>query len=238
MSSTSDEGNEAVQWISLSDMMSALMMVFLLMVLLLLQDVHVAKERIQKIAVSYQQEKLAIYDALVAEFYDDLKKWDATIVKDSLTFTFNSSDLNFSTGSTELSDKYKEVLNEFLPRYLKVIYKFENSITEVLIEGHTSSQWLTAESEEDAYFKNMELSQGRTRSVLRFLYTQTDIKQYQSWIKKKFSAIGFSYARTVSDSEGQEDQQRSRRVNFRVVTNADIKLEKIITDNKALPSES
>lgn len=55
------------------------------------------------------------------------------------------------------------------PRYLDVLLQFRDSIDEVRIEGHTNSAWNERSTSDEAYFKNMKLSQGRTRSVLEYV---------------------------------------------------------------------
>ena len=74
----------------------------------------------------------------------------------------------FSSGSAELQPKFKEILNDFFPRYVAILSneKYVNDIEEIRIEGHTSSEWRVEVPAEQAYFNNMELSQNRTRKVL------------------------------------------------------------------------
>ncbi|MFT5722601.1 MAG: outer membrane protein OmpA-like peptidoglycan-associated protein, partial [Motiliproteus sp.] len=79
-----------------------------------------------------------------------------------------------------------------------------------------------------AYFRNMELSQGRTRSVLAYVYDLPSMDPHQAWIKTHFAAVGLSSSHPVMSPTGKEDLQRSRRVTFRVITNADIQMRQIL----------
>lgn len=222
---------EESHWLSVSDLMAGLMMVFLFIAIALMRDAFIERDKIKDVAVAYQENQVAIYDALIQEFEKDLGRWDAAIDKDSLTFTFQSPDVLFATGKIELNDRYKVLLGDFFPRYMEVLAKFDGSINEVRIEGHTSSVWNRYASETEAYFLNMELSQGRTRSVLAYVYQLADASPYIDWIRSHFAAVGLSSSRLIYKPDGQEDYGRSRRVTFRVITNADIQMRKILEQN-------
>ena len=101
---------------------------------------------------------------------------------------------------------------------------------EVRIEGHTSSQWTNGVNPEDAYFRNMELSQARTRSVLLFVQGLKSTSEDQAWVRRNVAAVGLSSSRLVLDDQGKEDAERSRRVTFRVISNAETQIRKLIQD--------
>lgn len=223
---------EESHWLSVSDLMAGLMMVFLFIAIALMLDAFKERDKVKQVAVAYQENQVAIYDALISEFNRDLERWDAVIEKDSLTFTFESPDVLFATGKIALNKRYEALLKDFFPRYMAVLDKYSDSIDEVRIEGHTSSVWNRFVTDTEAYFLNMELSQGRTRSVLDFVYQIPEVKEYQSWIKHHFAAVGFSSSRPVMLDNQSEDKQRSRRVTFRVITNADIQMKRILEANE------
>ena len=218
-------------WLSVSDLMAGLMVVFLFIAIALMRNAMVESERIKEVAVAYQENQVAIFEALNNEFTKDLKRWNASIDKDSLTFNFNSPDILFSEGDSELKEDYKQLLADFFPRYIAALSPFKDSINEVRIEGHTSSKWYRSTNEADAYFKNMALSQRRTRSVLEYIYRLKTVNKEQLWIKKHIAAVGFSSAKIILDDNDQEDEARSRRVSFRIITNADIKIKQILEAN-------
>ena len=221
-----DEQEES-HWLSVSDLMAGLMMVFLFIAVALMRDAFVERDKIKQVAVAYQQNQVAIYEALNTEFKRDLKAWDAEINEETLTFTFKSPDVLFASGKSELSIKYQELLTEFFPRYMQVLEPFKKSINEVRVEGHTSSAWGSA-SDDEAYFGNMKLSQDRTRSVLQYIYLLPDIVANKEWVKLHLAAVGLSSSRLVYNQYGYEDYQASRRVSFRVITNADIQIKSIL----------
>lgn len=219
---------EESHWLSVSDLMAGLMVVFLFIAIALMRNALHERDRIKEVAVAYQETQVNIYKALVDEFAEDLSRWDAEIDKDTLTFTFNSPDVLFAQGKIELSGQYRSLLANFFPRYMEVLDQFRDGINEVRIEGHTSTVWNDYTSPTDAYFLNMALSQGRTRSVLEYVYSLEAVTPYQDWIKSHIAAVGFSSAKMVLDAKGAEDLTKSRRVTFRVISNADIRIKQIL----------
>jgi len=223
-----NDGDE--HWVSVSDLMSGLMMVFLFISIALMRHAMVERDKIKSVAVAYQNNQVAIYEALRREFQADLGKWNAEIDRDTLSFNFKSPDILFGTGSSELKPEFQSLLHDFFPRYLKILMQFKGSINEVRIEGHTSSMWGARVPAEEAYFRNMELSQARTRSVLLFIQGLKDVARDKTWVRGNIAAVGLSSSRPVLDSQGREDEMRSKRVSFRVITNAETQIRKIIED--------
>jgi outer membrane protein OmpA-like peptidoglycan-associated protein len=136
-----------------------------------------------RIAVLYDDMRNDLYRSLLLEFKSDLDRWHADIDPD-LTIRFREPEVLFDSGKSDLKPKFVEILNDFFPRYVKVLglTKYKDSIEEVRIEGHTSSYWLGLNSDQ-AYFKNMELSQARTRSTLEYVLTNTRVFGFERWIK-------------------------------------------------------
>ena len=76
----------------------------------------------------------------------------------------------------------------------------------------------------------MQLSQGRTRSVLDYVYNLDSSQPFQSLIKSHIAAVGLSSSRLIYHDNGAEDKVRSRRVSFRVITNSDIQIKRILEE--------
>lgn len=222
-SNTSHESGE--HWLTVSDLMAGLMMVFLFIAIVFMMNTQKENDKIKDVAVAYQQNQVAIYEALQTEFKDDLNKWGATIDKETLAFSFQSPDVLFANNETALSEAYKNILNDFFPRYIDVLRPYRESLNEIRIEGHTSSAGLRGATEAQAYFYNMRLSQGRTRAVLEYVYAL--MPNESAWIKANIAAVGFSSSRLIM-KDGMEDAAQSRRVSFRAITNADIQIKRIL----------
>ena len=219
-----DDGSH---WLSISDLMSGLMIVFLFIAISYMYNIH-------QIAKDYKETKKSIYEALYEEFKADLNKssWGASIDPETLTITFNAPNVQFDSNKADLKVEYQEVLSDFFPRYMNVLSKFKKDVQEIRIEGHTSSIWNDKTTPQEAYFNNMKLSQDRTRSVLQYVFNLPEVEKYRDWMKKQIAAVGFSSAHVILDKENQEDYSASRRVSFRVLTNAENSIDKILKDSQ------
>lgn len=225
--------NDEEHWPSISDLMSGLMIIFLLIAIAYMRDIAEGQERVKKIAVTYQASQVALYEKLLKEFEKDLPNWQARIDKDTLSIQFFEPEILFRTGKSDVTPRFQEILSDFFPRYLEIIFSddFKDAIAEVRIEGHTSSEWGQGiSSDDESYFNNMQLSQDRTRSVLMYCYSLIHDKAYKDLMKKYVTANGLSSSKLVYDQNGHEDKLRSRRVKFRTRTNAENKIVQIIDE--------
>ena len=196
------------QWISIADMMAGLMIVFLFIAIVNLKD------QIDKLR-SFEILQDRIYNELYDEFEDDLKKWVAEIDKETLTISFREPKIQFSTGSSEVKSEFKNILNNFYPRYLNVLWDFREDIEELRIEGHTSTRWQKALTVDEAYIKNMGLSQDRSKNVLIYILG-LNLGSNKVWAKEKIVANGMSFSKLLLKENGDEDAIRSQRTEFRV----------------------
>jgi outer membrane protein OmpA-like peptidoglycan-associated protein len=225
--------SEESHWIPLSDLMTGLMVIFLLIAVSYMMQVEADAARIKNVAIAYSEIKDALFEDLNREFRHDLPKWNAQLLKSDLTIRFSEPEVLFATGSSELKPEFQRILQDFFPRYVRILTsrKYRDSISEVRIEGHTSSDW-NGVAAGDAYFLNMELSQARTRSTLAYVMGLPADQEQLAWLRKYVTANGLSSSRLITDTKGVEDVARSRRVEFRVRTDAETRLAKILEVSK------
>ena len=175
------------EWMSISDMMSGLMMIFLFIAISFMIEVEDDKNRaealaqmykksqdsIKEIVVTYQASQEMLNRDLNREFKDDLKRWGAEITKDNI-FRFNSPEVLFKTGSSKISREFRAILNDFFPRYIHLLTskRYINEIDEIRIEGHTTNDWGRRKSSKNMiYLKNMKLSQNlKTEQTMSWLF--------------------------------------------------------------------
>ena len=229
------------QWISISDMMAGIMMIFLLITVSFMlitqkaqEDLRVQNQKLleineamSSIAKDYSDLRQELYEALLKEFGKDLKVWDASIDEDN-TIRFNEPEVLFDIGAKQVKKRFKDILDDFFPRYVRILAleKFQNSIEEIRIEGHTSQVWFAANTLEERYLGNAELSQARALEVLKYCFNLKSINSYKEWLVKVFRANGLSFAKPL------EDDDKSRRVEFRVIPKANKDLLKILDISK------
>lgn len=166
---------------------------------------------------SFQILQNEIFEALKEEFENDLTRWQAELTKDDLAIRFFAPDVLFEAGKSALKLEFKKILIDFIPRYVRVLRDFGSSISEIRIEGHTSSERRDANNELDRYLLNLELSQNRAREVAKFSLKNLNSSD-EKWVRKSLTSNGLSSSKLVLDENLIESKEKSRRVEFKVIT--------------------
>lgn len=222
-------------WIPLSDLMSGLMMIFMLVAIVFMIQVKRdeakvldAQNHAKDIALVYTDLRAQLYHDLEEEFRDDFRKWHAIVDRD-LAVRFQEPSIQFDTGGSIIKPGFASILDSFFPRYAKILTsaRYQEAIEEVRIEGHTSSIWKD-KTPEQAYYENMRLSQDRTRSVLAYVFGLAAVRDQLWWLVPRVTANGLSSSRRLLLPNGTEDFVASQRVEFRVRTRAEDRLEEIL----------
>ena len=224
------------EWMSISDMMSGLMLVFLFISISFMIQVQSDKDKMKDVAQSYKDTKVNLNEDLHSEFLEDMKKWDASITKDN-TIVFHSPEVLFEVNKSAISEDFKAILDDFFPRYLKILIskKYKDNIQDMKVEGHTSNDWISSISKEKIYLKNMQLSQKRAYIVLSYCYSLDNdfVKQNRIWLEKYFRANGMAFAKLKYKDINSTivDQKSSRRVEFSVQMKTEDKIYEVLKIN-------
>ncbi len=228
-------GGDTSEWISITDMMAGLMMVFMLIAIGFMWQTEQEKDAIAQIAVAYDRSKTKLNEALVDEFAADLPRWGAEILADN-TVRFREPEILFAVNSSSIKDGFQEILKDFFPRYVEILSRqeFREDVAEIRIEGHTSSDWDGASTREEAYIKNARLSQNRSFSVLDYVFNMSAKENVErDWLVAVLRANGLSFADPIFNADGTEDSERSRRVEFRVLTKTEDKIYRILQQSRS-----
>lgn len=225
-------------WIPYADLMTVLMVIFLFISLTYMGLVQYQKKQQDQIFEEYKQTKENIYNELKETFKNDFQNWDLELDKD-LSIKFTNPDVLFASGRSEITPKFQEIIKDFFPKYLSVIMQesYKDKIAEIRIEGHTDD--VPIHKTNDPYIDNMELSQNRSRNVLKFL---RDLQCYKNLSVEKdrllqfwLTANGLSFGRTLDSNKkltyisgNQIDKEKSRRVEFRIITTSELLVQKVI----------
>jgi len=225
------------EWMSISDMMSGLMLIFMFIAISFMIQVQDDKEKIEDIAKTYYKDKEELNRDLSNEFEKDLTNWEAEITTDNI-IVFNSPTVLFNTGKASIKRDFQKILKDFFPRYIKILSseKYKNEIDEIRIEGHTSNTWSRGVNRNTIYLKNMKLSQNRANNVLAYCYSLNHRLIYDSraWLEKHFRANGmaFSKLKYLDKDHSIVDLIKSKRVEFRVQMKTEEKIYKILEVSK------
>lgn len=218
---------EESHWISLSDMMTGLMLVFLLLTVLFMHQW-------QKDFVDYRDVRSELYEELDKQFKDKYQEWEM-VLDDDLTIKFTNPEVLFGYRSAVVTSEFQIILGEFIPQYLGIITqdKYQDKISEVRIEGHTAD-W-------DDYMYTVRLSQERSDAVLERILSDSFFRtlgiEKQARLKFWLAANGYGNGRAIDKDGNFVFNSRSaisadsRRVEFRIVTRSDELIEKVISEN-------
>jgi outer membrane protein OmpA-like peptidoglycan-associated protein len=225
-------------WMSVSDLMTGLMVIFLFIAVAYMIQM---KEN-QNVLTDYVETKTKLHDKLVSEFKNDSKKWDMSIGKD-LSMRFNNPTVLFAQGSAQPTEQFQRILGEFIPKYLDILLKdsLRSHIQEIRIEGHTDNVPYP-QLHPQPFIANAILSQQRSLAVL--MYIKPMFEKYppeeQRLLEYWFTANGLSYGKAlnpegdyalVSKKDRRIDKEKSRRVEFRIITTGDEVLESFVKKN-------
>ena len=231
------KNNEHI-WIPFTDLMSVLMLVFLLLIVIILS--LIPREDLEsKLKVKeFEQVTLDLYEELDKALSPKKEEWGIEVSED-LTVKFNNTEVLFNQDSSLIRKEFEKILDEFIPIYFTIINKekYNESVKEVKIEGHTAA----TSPIHNTYIKTVKLSQDRSRSILEYILNHswfTNLSEKNSnkiifWL----SPNGFGYGRAV-DKFGEYVYHSnntispiSRRVEFRIITSTDELVEEIIKRN-------
>ena len=223
---------------SVSDLMTGLMVIFLFVAVAYMIQV----EKNQSVLTEYVETKQHLHDRLVNEFKGDTAKWKMVVGKD-LSMKFKEPEVLFKMGSGELQPKFVEILDEFIPRYLNILLtdSLRERIQEIRIEGHTDDLRMVNYGK-DSYLSNVLLSQERAYNVLRYIREMPSFERYTPEQRKLldywFTANGLSYGKALDSNERYAalsgdsiNKEKSRRVEFRIVTTGEEVLENFVNRN-------
>ena len=218
------------EWLSISDMMAGLMMVFLFIAVVFMQQIQEKEGTATAIVGDYKATSSELNTALHREFDKDLAKWGAEITQNNIV-RFNEPSTLFDGGKWEIKDRFEVILEDFYPRYLSILTsdQFVNDISELRIEGHTSSRMDKPTPLELKYMYNANLSQKRAFSVLNYVFNLDSVSEHREWMVGVLRANGLAFSQTINNpATNKEDFAKSRRVEFSVSTNMEEKLLKAL----------
>lgn len=159
-----------------------------------------------------------------SEFIDDFDIWGVEFNQKKSIIRFSKSDLMYMPGSSEMQVSFEVILKDFYPRYLEFLLNYKDSIEEVVIIGHTSSENSKAKTKDGKYLRNLVLSQDRASVVLNYIKNLNDevVVDNIDWINQKFRSVGLSSSKPIVDKNGKENKFLSRRIEIQVKFNKSI----------------
>ena len=229
----SRRGKQESYWISFSDIMTGLMIIFMFIALNYIIQ-----------AIEYKFVEQDIYNTLKLNLSKEIDNEVIELSPDG-TIKFNLKTKNaelFPSDTPYMTEEFERVLDSFTPKYLKIITSanYIENISEIRIEGHTDTIPPRKSKRRESYDYNLELSSNRARSVLNYIRKHDSYLSYPDSIRKRldflFTANGLSYSRVLNNNkelsymsnDNSVNNDLSRRVEFKIVTSNEELAESII----------
>ncbi|WP_426348697.1 OmpA family protein [Alloiococcus sp. CFN-8] len=209
-------GEGSSYWQSYSDMMAALLLMFILIMSFTILHSLSSYEQ-QKKLLDEQQEKLEKLVGVKSDIIQDLSlEFEDTSLSISVdpqtgAIAFDSNVL-FDYNQVELKSTAKEFLNEFMPLYLEVLLSesYEPYLSEIIVEGHTDDN--------GSYIYNLDLSQKRALSIATYFIEEGEAildKEQLEGLREILTANGRSWSNLIYNTDGTVNDDESRRVEFK-----------------------
>lgn len=169
-------------WISYTDLMSALLIIFALVIMVTMYDTQNAYEQQKKAmdeateAIKQKEEAIAQNNKLIEDVIGVKSK-----IIEELMIAFKDSNLDlqidkqtgairfsggvfFDKNSSTVSAKGVDYLEDFIPKYIEILMsdQFRDEIAQIIVEGHTDS--------DGGYLYNLQLSQDRALAVAQQVF--------------------------------------------------------------------
>uniref|UniRef100_UPI004048AEDC OmpA family protein n=1 Tax=Rheinheimera sp. TaxID=1869214 RepID=UPI004048AEDC len=205
------DDHESNEWLSVSDLMAGLLMVFALLVVATLFQLKQTQEE-------NKNKRIVIIQALQQQFNE--KGINAQVNPETGDITLLDSIL-FDVNKSELTGDGVAFLQRFIPVYGQTLFQnteISDEITRIIIEGHTSSDGTNE--------YNMALSLRRANSVFDFIsrheFTQRDA------LVQKIQVAG----RGFLDADPVESLSADRKVIFRMQFKSDEAFTQFLDERK------
>lgn len=173
------------------------------------------EEQASLLAAQQEQidELIGMRTRIIRELRDELRSAQIGVTVDPNTgaIAFTGAVL-FDVGQNTLKVSGKQLLNAFIPVYIRTLMSEENRdyVGEIIIEGHTDTS--------GSYLTNLALSQERALAVATYCLSgeMTGLTaQEKQVLQGILTANGRSYADPIYKEDGSVDMDASRRVVFK-----------------------
>lgn len=207
---------EITYWLSFSDLMTSLLIIFLLVSVYMLLDYKKASDKAVAVsnelkgAKSELEKFTSINDDIIKRIKEEFG--DSVYVDDTGTLTLQS-DLLFDSGRSELKPGGMEFIRKNMPRYFGILLgepEIKANIAKIIIEGYTDDL--------GDYHYGLDLSHDRALSVYTFIYNAPEFAAYRADLKNYIILTGRSetgYLKQKPDETPEVWRARNRRVEIK-----------------------
>ncbi len=220
-------------WVSYSDLMAGLLLVFILVTMIVLhrsQEAYEIQSRIyeeQSSQLKKAHDKLGAIDKDVSKILGVRK---SIVARLKIKFSESGKDIHFddatgairlgsnilfAEGSPKLRKTGQDALTELIPIYYDALLgdpELRRHVGQIVFEGHTNSNYKRGKNVDEGYLSNLQLSQERAYQAMSFIVKSEVGKNFKA--KELLAANGYSSSRPVLKND-IEDKELSRRLEIR-----------------------
>lgn len=222
-------------WQSYSDMMAALLLIFVLVIAVAIVALNDYKDKLaeqneellarqdllEKQSEEYLklkeelEEKQSEIDKIIGVKQEIIEALNSEFSKEQIAINIDQqtgaivfdANILYDRSKSQLKSEGVKFLDKFLPVYIGVLFKdeFKDDIAEIIIEGHTDT--------DSGYMYNLGLSQDRALSVVQYCLSDSSLSKAQKeQLRSMITANGRSFSNPVYGADGKVDLAKSRRV--------------------------
>lgn len=218
-----EQEEEISYWLSFSDLMAGLLIVFILITVIMVFDLSesteasdIAKEEYENMHEELKSTKdrldniTSINDKIIVLLKKELG--DTVEINEDTGAISLKSDLLFDSGKSTLKKAGREFIKINMPAFFKVLLSdkdIKDNINAIIIHGFT----------DDAgnYDSGLKLSQDRARTVFQYILYEPTFAEYAEDLKELVVLSGVSETRLLEKEEEESMESwraRNRRVEF------------------------
>lgn len=207
-------GQEPDYWLSYSDLMAGLLMVFALMLMAAMyqQGTRECQLIVYEATADTIKRLLDTRQRVVANlrerFGGDSANDSMRVAVDSAGTVHFAGSLLFEQASAEVSPEGRRELASFAREYFPLLLEdedFREQLKRIVVEGHTN--------DDGTYELNLALSHARSMAVMKVLLDEAE--RYENDLKEFVTANGRSFADLILLPNGSVDKAASRRIEIR-----------------------
>ena len=221
--------NDVEYWMSYSDLMAGLVLIFILLLVFFIAQKKDEFEKQQK-ELEDQKAQMTVLDRDVTRVLgireEILRRVKTRFEAAGSNVTFDDStgairlgsNILFEEGEAKLSKEGRATLDRVIPLYYEALLgdeRLRQHVDQIVFEGHTNSNFSGDDDPDRAYLFNLRLSQKRAYEAMEYVIEEGVGDEYNA--KKLLAANGYSSSRLIymDVEKKQEDKERSRRIEIR-----------------------
>lgn len=201
------EEEEGRFWPSFTDLLTTILLCFMLIFIIMMVIKSLQIEEMKKTLDQIMGVRAELVQQLNEEFTDSAYGIEVDENTGAIIF---DTEILFAYDDSELKKDSFAFLDEFVPRYLDVLFEsgYEDYVAEIIIEGHTDR--------DGDYLYNLELAQDRAYSVASYVLSDDfPYKHVQEGLEEQLTVNSKSYTDFRTDEAGNYSAENSRRVEFK-----------------------